>query len=374
MSLYRAIVNTGKKTSYFFAHDLQNWHYKYLFLSNAKGYIGDKPYSIDTEFEKSALGYWKKHTGLKVNPLWHNYYSSCNGIKDVRYVPENIYYAYIEPFYNRKELAQSCDDKCYYPERFPENAVPDGFRRPPVLLRNINGLFFDIDFNIIRFEDAIELISNERRGYVIKESITGSGGNRIIFVEPGQTKTKAELLQIYLYYKKDFVIEGIVNQCRELKQLNPSSVNTIRFITYLDNEGVHLLSSVMRIGGAGSRTDNFSTGGMACGIDETGNLKSVGYDQHYNKYNSFHPNGIEFAGKKVPSFDKAKELVLHLHRRFGHFRIISWDVAIDEEYIPVIIEFNLTPQSIDFHQINNGPLFGDMTERVLAEVFAKTRK
>ena len=157
-----------------------------------------------------------------------------------------------------------------------------------------------------------------------------------------------------------------------MKALNPSSINTIRFITFLDLEGVHILSACVRMGGEGSRTDNFSTGGVACGIDSNGRLKKYGYDQQYNKY-SVHPNGHIFAGTQIPNYETAKEFVKTLARRFGHFRIISWDIVITPDYSPLIIEFNFTPQSIDLHQINNGPLFGKYTEKVLNEAFGKRK-
>lgn len=370
MSIKRKIIDFGEKVADFCAHGLQNYYYKYLFLANAKKYIGNKEYSVDNVFQQESIAYWKKQTGMKVNPIWHNFYSDRNSIRDVRYVPENIYYSKIEPFFNRKELTQSCDDKCFYTERFPESAFPGGFHRPATLLRNVSGIFYDVDFNILKDEEAAQLLSENTDGYVIKESITGAGGNRIVFVDEGEQKTKDELLTIFARYKRDYVVESLLKQCPEMAALNPSSINTIRFITFMDRDGVHLLSAVARMGGVSSKTDNFSTGGVACGIDENGVLKSVGYDQHYNRY-TVHPNGHSFGGTKVPSYDKAVELVKNMHRRFGHFRIISWDIAIAPDYVPTIIEFNLTPQSIDFHQINNGPLFGDLTEKVLKEVFGK---
>ena len=112
---------------------------------------------------------------------------------------------------------------------------------------------------------------------------------------------------------------------------------------------------------------------MACGIDDQGLLKSAGYDQMYNKYEIIHPNGRRFANVMIPGYNEAGQLVTELHHRFGHFRIISWDIAIGKDYKPIIIEFNLTPQSIDFHQINNGPLFGKLTEDILKEVFTKKK-
>lgn len=368
MNLKRKIVDTGERVADFFANDLQNIYYHHLFLANAKNNIGRKPIAVDAVYEKRSINWWKEKTGISINTLWHSFYSTQNGIKDERYIPENLYYSKIEPFFNRKAFAKSCDDKCYYSERFPENAVSGGMKRPKTIIRNISGLFFDEDFEVLTAKQAADLLSEQKDGYVIKESITGTGGNRIIFVEQGESKSVDEIASIFERYKKDFVVESLIEQCDEMKALNPSSINTIRFITFLDSDGVHLLSTVLRMGGINSRTDNFSTGGIACGVDENGKLKPVAYDQQYNRYD-VHPNGCKFGGIQIPSYDAAVSLVKALHRRFGHFRIISWDIAIDASYMPTIIEFNLTPQSIDFHQINNGPLFGTLTEKVVLEVF-----
>ena len=51
--------------------------------------------------------------------------------------------------------------------------------------------------------------------------------------------------------------------------------------------------------------------------------------------------------------------------------MISWDIAIGEDELPVLIEANLYFGQLDFHQLNNGPLFGEDTEEILHEVFAK---
>lgn len=36
---------------------------------------------------------------------------------------------------------------------------------------------------------------------------------------------------------------------------------------------------------------------------------------------------------------------------------------------PVLIEANLCSGELDFHQLNNGPIFGDETKEILMEVF-----
>ena len=55
----------------------------------------------------------------------------------------------------------------------------------------------------------------------------------------------------------------------------------------------------------------------------------------------------------------------------GHFRLVSWDIAIDECGDPVLIEANMRKGGINLNQFSNGPLFGDLTERVMNEVFGR---
>ena len=66
-------------------------------------------------------------------------------------------------------------------------------------------------------------------------------------------------------------------------------------------------------------------------------------------------------------FDKIVNLLLQVPL----FRMVSWDVAIDESDEPVLIKVNLSDGELDFHQLNNGPLFGEDTDEILREVFHK---
>lgn len=56
------------------------------------------------------------------------------------------------------------------------------------------------------------------------------------------------------------------------------------------------------------------------------------------------------------------------------FRLISWDIAIDENDSPVLIEANLFVGELEFHQLNNGPIFGEETEDILKEVFQSNKR
>lgn len=71
----------------------------------------------------------------------------------------------------------------------------------------------------------------------------------------------------------------------------------------LDGESIPL-SAVVRIGNSGSRVDNFSSGGVGCGVKPDGHLNDCGYTQKGERYD-VHPNGFVFSEDFVPNFDKA---------------------------------------------------------------------
>lgn len=46
---------------------------------------------------------------------------------------------------------------------------------------------------------------------------------------------------------------------------------------------------------------------------------------------------------------------------------------MDEFENPVLIEANLHYGELDFHRLNNGPIFGNDTNKILEEVFGKAK-
>ena len=75
---------------------------------------------------------------------------------------------------------------------------------------------------------------------------------------------------------------------------------------------------------------------------------------------------MNFADVVIPNFHECVDLVKQLAPRFVSVsRLISWDIAISEDSHPILIEANLSFGEIDFHQMNNGPIFGEMTDEIL---------
>jgi hypothetical protein len=315
---------------------------------------------ITPEYKKETQDYWGKYN-IRVNTDWHKFYSSRTGIYDVRFIPEDLHIAKIDKFYSNKSLSKGVDDKNYYDIWFPN------IKRPETVVRKINGLYYDGNFKYLDKDEVVPLCQKYKR-LIIKPAIGSGGGKGIEFWNSNQASS--ELERILFEGIDSLNVQDIMDQHEELKKIHSSSINTIRTISLLSGGKVHILSSVLRMGINGTRVDNFRAGGLACGIKENGQLKDVAYSALGVKYDR-HPQGFVFSDCIVPSFDKIQETVVAEHMKLAHFRLISWDFSVDSEGIPVLIEPNLREGAIGLHQLCNGPIFGNLTEAVLVEVFLK---
>lgn len=74
-------------------------------------------------------------------------------------------------------------------------------------------------------------------------------------------------------------------------------------------------------------------------------------------------------------FKRVIGLIKEKHGRMPHLGILSWDITLDENANPVIIEINTTGQSAWFCQMVNGePLFGDNTADMLKLINQNNRE
>ena len=296
-------------------------------------------------------------TGL-VDPLWVQVYSDKTGIYSPEYVGSDIHYYNVEWSRIDYDYLRAFLDKNYM------DVVLPCVKHPVTLIRKIHGQYLDVDFNPMSKPQAIDkLYENLDPGIVVKISRSSSGGKGVRFLGKGSTK---EDISEALDVDPDVAVQLVMRQHPEMAKMNASSVNTIRIICIiLDGESIPL-SAVVRIGNSGSRVDNFSSGGVGCGVKPDGRLNDCGYTQKGERYD-VHPNGFVFSEGFVPNFYKVLEAVKRCHMRVPMFGVASWDIAIDEDGEPVLIEYNVGGAGIDIHQYNNGPLYGKYRERIISD-------
>lgn len=221
---------------------------------------------------------------------------------------------------------------------------------------------------IIGFDKAINLIMCQNDCFIKRAQ--NSWGGQGVFYFSSNTNNVNNLIEIINKIPVDIVVQEGIKQSSILSKLNSDSVNTVRILSFLSKDGtVKIYSSILRMGIAGAKVDNASSGGISCGIQDDGRLKNKAYSNTGVLFYEHPSSKIKFDDICVPNFQKMKDIVTDLHPKFPHFRMIGWDIAVDYNEEPVFIEANLCDSELDFHQLNNGPIFGDDTEEILTEVF-----
>lgn len=158
-------------------------------------------------------------------------------------------------------------------------------------------------------------------------------------------KTKEELFQD-LIKNGAHILEECVQQCSIMAELNESSVNTVRSITFNTKHGIKMPYFFMKIGRAGSFVDNGGAGGILVGIDaDTGKLCTDGYDEMNHCYEKHPDSGITFKGYQLPEWKKLRALSQKLSAKIPAVKYIGWDFAHTDSGW-VIIEGNGRSQMI----------------------------
>ncbi|WP_421804945.1 sugar-transfer associated ATP-grasp domain-containing protein [Flagellimonas sp.] len=353
MKLLPLFIYSFRK-SYQFSLKLQNkakWKRKIkkLIKSNGKK-------NLTSNQKKQITNFYKSQNFNNVSCKWHNFYSSCNGLFSEKYVPEDLFYMKLEPKLNRYPFTKTLADKNLLEVLFPM------IKQPESLIKNINGFFYSKDGSIISEEDAISICNNKSK-MIIKPTLDSQGGkNVVLFKTPeGPVETRNDYTkEMFALYEKDFIVQKAVIQHPKMAALNQSSLNTFRVVSYLNNGFVDILSIVVRMGKNGSITDNASGGGLCCGIKEDGFLKDSGYQPFTGKESTMTDSGMPFKEINLPFVDQVKRTIKKNHINVPYFKMISWDIAIDEEGDVVLIEYNVDGQDINLHQLNNGPVLSSI--------------
>lgn len=327
-----------------------------------------KEFHLDNDLKKEIKRFWKK-LGSHIDTMWHQAYINVNGIADHRYIPEDVFYMFIEPNLNRKDLYHAYVDKNNYDRLFP------GVRTPRTLLRNINGKYYDGNYERLERNTICEYLGKYPGDYIVKPSIDSSSGKNIMKLQCHSQKIfnngKCITFEsIENTIKRDFLVQEFLEQQSILNTIYPHSLNTFRVVTLRINNDIHALQSNVKFGDKGQYVDyNTNQGGVNCGINKDGLLNQFAVDMYFNKHYKHPYTSTVFKNIQIPQFSSILNYAINLHRYLFYFDMVSWDLAIDKNEAVVLIELNLINQGFSFLQVHHGPLFGDFTEKIMEEKF-----
>lgn len=311
---------------------------------------------LTKEQEYEIQEYFTKMLGHPVPLDWHRYFTARTGVFSKRYVPTSEYKTNIIGRLNVYPLKRAYTDKNI------TDIILQNIRQPKIYLKNINGFFYYNGKPVTKAE-AINLCQGLGE-VIIKPSLTGRGvGVRKINIINGKSQNDGkDLSAIIDEYKQDYLIEELVRQHHQMSALNPSSINTIRVLTYRSNMEVKIVYSVIRIGRKGQDIDNESAGGISTSISKEGKLGKYAYGAPGADMIEYTDSGVKLENYQIPSYEKVVDLVKQAHYQLPYFKLMGWDIAITEDGEPIMIEFNMTP---DLSQSAYGPAFGEYTEIIL---------
>ena len=234
--------------------------------------------------------------------------------------------------------------------------------QPLLVARKIKGCILDNDNIMIDDYQLISLIKSQKKEMIIKLASGSCGGRSIKYLNPNMGVESIK--EIINTYNGDYVIQNILKQSEITSKFNSTSLNTFRISTLLLNGKFSILTAMLRFGKEGCIVDNLGSGGGCVGINDDGTLQDFGYNNQGQQLNNW--NGIVFKGEKISCFKEIIETCKRAHYDIPLVAFVGWDIALDENNRPTLIEANIDMPGVFFEQLANArPLFRERHDEVM---------
>lgn len=180
----------------------------------------------------------------------------------------------------------------------------------------------------------------------VQKNVSLSRGKSVSLVDINKVQCEPEEYFRKLISEGEFILEERVVQSEVMSKLNPSSVNTVRCITFNTPDGIKIGPCFLKVGQGNSFIDNGGAGGILVGIDnKTGVLSTDGYDEFLNQYKIHPDTKTTFQGYQLPEWNSLIALAKEISQITPSVRYIGWDFSHTEEGW-LIIEGNASGQMI----------------------------
>ena len=317
---------------------------------------------LTNEQKQEIQEFYKNMIGREIDLYSHEYFYSRTGVFTKEYVPTNLYHCEILPRANMHPFNEAYGDKNMCDVLFPKDKVAHN------VIKNMNGYYY-LEGKPVSEEEALSFCQNID-DVVIKPSMSYSGqGVQSLSVKDGKTNIdNLTIAQLFKKYDKNWLIQKKVKQHAGMSALNPTSVNTLRILSYRSGMEVLIIYTVVRIGRKGQVIDNQCAGGISTTVTKDGKLGKYAFGGYSTDNVETTDSGVVLDGYQIPSYDKAIAFVQDLHKYLPFFNLVGWDVAIQENGEPILIEWNTRP-GLSQSAFCSG--MGDYTERIIRELWPR---
>jgi len=306
-----------------------------------------------TEGEDEFMKKWRqiyKH----INAKYYRFYTNFIG-NDPNIVPDDCFHTIIEPLLNNQNALTTYSDKNMFELLFPKEFFPI------CILRKMGGTYMDREYHVLDMSEKLlaELLTENRRlkeqGKFIVKPATETGGGKGVRLFRLQADgswlsndgRKMSLDFLEKYYRRDFIIQECIEPSDFVRQFNPISYSTLRVFTYrsVRDDKPHFIGGYLRVGAKDSFRDNMGSGGYSCPFDGGGKLSTFASNIKRQRFDNI--NGVSLTENHfvVPNFEKVLEYVFEVAKRNIPNRLLSFDVMLDKNNNPHLIEYNIKWQT-----------------------------
>lgn len=125
------------------------------------------------------------------------------------------------------------------------------------------------------------------------------------------------------------VLEEFIKQADGMAKFHPRSVNTIRYATFLTNNGFETIACFVKIGRGDSIVDNGGAGGLLAAVNENdGQIVTAGRSERDEVFEVHPDTGVRIKGAYIPQWEELKGLVAELVKVLPDQRYVGWDLAL----------------------------------------------
>lgn len=236
-----------------------------------------------------------------------------------------------------------------------------------IYIYNESGYFFDGNRNLLSREQAVkhlrQCIQDSAAGEAIIKPSDGGEGKGISFISKNISREEVE--KILTSYRSGYICQQVIRNHSAFSALYPDSLNTLRMCTLHWKDTFYFVGAVLRMGTA-NRVDNWSQGGLACGVNPDGTMQKYAFYENGELVEKHPVTGVVFENHKLPKIPEAIELVKKLHSQLPQQKYISWDITVDDEGDLMMIELN-SPGTHEMVQMTG--VNGYVNRKIAKEIF-----
>lgn len=258
---------------------------------------------------------------------WLAVYTELRGEYVEGWVPDDFFSYSLLPCFNPEGITKLSICKTFDHRLFPGQTI-----EPVAVVLNKCGYTPELSpLTDNKFNDLLQKLNNQE--LVVKREGAPSGED--IRFAPARDITKE-----WFKEGENYVLQPAVRQHADLERLHPSSIATLRVTTFLGKDGsISVKHRSLRYGTGSSKVVN--TSGMFSFISSEGFVSSNIRSQIGTDLGEKHPDsGIRLPGFKVPGLKEAVKLCKTAHYRMPLLRFIAWDLYVEPDGTPKLIEWN----------------------------------